>query len=76
MNSAYFTVRGTSLVVVDQAGKVLETIPCGNAPAANKLLAILAAAAPQVHVLHYTKPEYAPTARSLAQLLTARSLTG
>lgn len=74
MNSAYFTVRGTSIVVVDQAGKVLETIPCGNAPAANKMLAIIAAAAPSVHVLQYTKPDYAATARSIAQLLTARSL--
>ena len=74
MNSAYFTVRGTSIVVVDQAGKVLETIPCGNAPAANKMLAIIAAAAPSVHVLQYTTPDYAATARSLAQLSTARPL--
>ena len=74
MNSAYLTVRGSSIVVVDQAGKVLETIPCGNAPAANKMLAIIAAAAPAVHVLQYTKPDYAATARQLAQLLTARPL--
>lgn len=74
MNSAYFTVRGTSIVVVDQAGKVLETIPCGNAPAAGKLLAILTVAAPAIHILHYPKPDYQPTARSIAQLLTARPL--
>lgn len=74
MNSAYFTVRGTSIVIVDQSGKVLETIPAGNAPAANKMLAIIAAACPQIHVLQYTKPDYAATARSIAQLLTARPL--
>jgi len=74
MNSAYLTVRGNSIVVVDQAGKVLETIPCGNAPAANKMLAIIAAACPTIHVLQYTKPDYAATARSLAQLLTARPM--
>jgi len=74
MNSAYLTVRGTSIVVVDQAGKVLETIPCGNAAAAGKLLAILAAACPQLHILNYPRPDYAATARSLAQLLTARAM--
>lgn len=73
MNSAYLTVRGSSIVVVDNAGKVLETIPCGNAPAAGKLLAIIAAAAPAVSILHYCKPEYSPTARQLAQLLTTKS---
>lgn len=73
MNSAYFTVRGTSIVVVDQAGKVLETIPCGSAQAANKLLAIIAAAAPGIHVLHWPGA-YGPTARQLAQLLTARQM--
>lgn len=74
MNSAYMTVRGTSIAIVDNVGKVLETIPCGNAAAAGKLLSIIAAAAPAVHVLHYTKPEYQQQARSLAQLLTARAM--
>lgn len=74
MNSAYLTVKGSSIVVVDSAGQVLLTIPCGNAPAAGKLLAVLAAAAPQVHILNYGKPDYAATARSIAQLLTARPL--
>lgn len=68
------TVRGTSIVIVDNVGKVLETIPCGNAAAAGKLLAIIAAACPTIHVLQYTKPDYAATARSLAQLLTARPM--
>lgn len=74
MNSAYLTVRANSIVVVDATGKVLETVPFSNAVAAGKLLAIIAAACPQIHVLQYTKPDYAATARSLAQLLTARPM--
>ena len=74
MNSAYLTVRANSIVVVDATGKVLETVPFSSAAAAGKLLAILAAACPQLHILNYPRPDYAATAHSLAQLLTARPM--